>query len=234
MTAKGGSAIDSANSFNTYAVDSLQDIDDRQRNRQPFLDLVRLLIDPFAALGPKDTELSGKDEKTLRDVFITTANGISGKLHSLASDCFQLGHRGENIQQTLDRIKELALNDLDDLPQMKTLGALWEKLRNSDDHQQYQSHIELLNSLNVMYKNASYVMEQTGSALNTVEAEMKEFRDDFATPGLIMQDFPIKLIVEQFQKASQRLEAGLAMFRRIEAGEPKQVSSTRTATLLLD
>ena len=234
MTAKGGSAIDSANSFNTYAVERLQDIDHRQRNRQPLLDYVRLLIDPFAVLGPLDTDLSEKDEKKLRDVFITTANGISGKLHSLANGCFDLGHWGENIQQALDRIKELTINDLHDLPQTSVLDSLWEIVAKSDRYQQYQSHSTLLNSLNVMYKKASYVMEQTGSAINTVEAEMKEFRDDFATPGLIMQDFPIELIVEQFQKSSQRLEAGLAMFRRIEVGEMKQGSSTRTATLLLD
>ena len=215
-------------------MERLQDIDDRQRNRQPLLDLIRLLVDPFAVLGPLDTELSEKDDQKLRDVFITTANGISGKLQSLANDCFNLGHRGENIQQALDRIQELAINDLDDLPQMAPLGALWKIVANPDGYQQYQSHSALLNSLNAMYKNASYVMEQTGSALNTVEAEMKEFRDDFATPGLIMQNFPIRLIVEQFQKASQRLGAGLAMFRRIEAGELKQGSSTRTATLLLD
>ena len=196
-------------------MDRLQDIDDRQRNRQPLLDLVRLLVDPFAVLGPLDTDLSEKDEKKVRDVFITTANGISGKLHSLASDCFNLGHRGENIQRALDRIKELAISDLDGLPQMAPLGALWKKVANPDGYQQYQSHSALLNSLNGMYKNASYVMEQTGSALNTVEAEMKEFRDDFATPGLIMQDFPIKLIVEQFQKASLRLESWLAIFRRV-------------------
>ena len=77
-------------------------------------------------------------------------------------------------------------------------------------------------------------MEETVAALNTIKAEMNEYRDDFAAPGLIMQDFPIRLIVEQFQKSSQRLDAGLAKLGNIEAGERPQGRSTRTATLYLD
>lgn len=234
MTAKGGHTIDTANSFNGYAVKTLQDIDDRQRNPQPLLDFIRTFTDPFAVLGPLDKDLSGKDEKEIKDVFIITANGIGGKIHSITNDCFDLGHMAENIQQTLDRIKGLAINDFDDTPQMSSLGALWTSVAQRDKYQQYQSHSALLTSLTGMYKNASYVMEETVAALNTLEAEMNEYRDDFATPGLIMQDFPIRLIVEQFQKSSQRLEAGLAKFGRIEAGERPQGSSTRTATLHLD
>ena len=132
--------IDTANAFNGYAVKTLQDIDDRRRNPQPLLDFIRTFTDPFAVLGPLDIDLSEKDEKEMKDVFIITANGIGGKIHSITNDCFDLGHMAENIQQTLDRIQEPAINDLDELPQISSLEALRNSVAHRDKYQQYQSH----------------------------------------------------------------------------------------------
>lgn len=49
-------------------------------------------------------------------------------------------------------------------------------------------------------------MQETTAALNNVEAELTKFRDEFATPGLILSDTP-EIIVALLRRSGRRLEA---------------------------
>ena len=102
---------------------------------------------------------------------------------------------------------------------MAVLGALWTRLARPDDYEEHKSHTSLLTDMTEFYEKSSYVMQETIAALNHVEAELSEFRDDFATPGLILKDNPLEVIIALLRKSGQRLEAGKTKLERIEEGE---------------
>lgn len=172
-------------------------------------------MSPFAAFGAPD---SAHSEEQVKHLFISTADRISNKVKLLIDDSFDLGHSLDAIQETLDRIKELALDEVGDLPRLDVLGALWTRLARADDYNQHQSHTTFLTDMTDFYESSSYIMEETVAALNRVEAELSEFRDDFATPGLVLKDHPLEVIVALLRKSGQRLEAGKKKLESIKEG----------------
>lgn len=77
-------------------------------------------------------------------------------------------------------------------------------------------------------------MEETVAALNRIEAELGEFRDDYATPGLILKDHPLEVIVELLRKSGQRLETGKQKLEFIEEGaRPRKGESGRESTKIV-
>ena len=190
---------------------------------------------PLAIL---DLAYPNHSEKQVKHLFVSTATQISVKVRTLIDDSFELGHSFESIQGALDRIRELVVDEIGDLPLRDVLAALWARLARRDDYEEYQSHTSLLTDLTNFYESSSNVMLETNAALNRVEAELTEFRDDFATPGLILRDYPLEVIIDLLKKSGRRLESGRRQLENIEEGErPPRISSqkpsTRTATATL-
>ena len=192
---------------------------------------VLLGLSPFAAFTPSGLDQS---EERVKHLFIHTADSISNKVQVLIEESFELGHNLDAIQETLDRIKELTIDEIGDLPRANILNALWIHLARPDDHEQQKSHTNLLADMGEFYKRSSFVVEETVAALNRIEAEMGEFRDDYATPGLILKDHPLEVIVELLRKSGQRLEAGKQQLEFIEGGARVQRDeNTRTSTRIV-
>ena len=155
----------------------------------------------------------------MKDVFVRTATKISGRVKLLIDDSYNLAHDLDLIQETLDRLKELTIDEGDDLPRKDVLGTLWGRLARSDDYEQYESHSALLSEMTEFYEGSSFVMKETTAALNHIDAELGEFRDDFAAPGLILKDDPLEVIIALLRKSGQRLEAGKIKLEHVEQGE---------------
>ena len=188
-------------------------------------------MNPLAAFA--DTKHS---EAEVKDVFVRTATKIGGGVKLLLDDSFTLAHDLDLIQETLDQLQELTIDEGDDLPRKDVLGALWERLARPDDYEQYRSHSDLLAEMTDFYKSSSYVMKETTTALNRIEAELGEFRDDFAASGLVLRDDPLEVVIALLRKSGQRLEAGKMKLEHVEQGErprrddiPKE--GPRTVTL---
>ena len=199
-----------------YAVKALEGIVERQRNLPALLDRVILVISPFAAFGPAN---AGYTEEQVKQVFITTANEIADEVSLLLKGTFDLNLDFGLIQETLDRIYRLAMNETGDLPRMDILGELWARLAHADDYEELRSHQSLLTDMTQIYESSLYMVKETTAALNRIEAECGEFRNDFAKSRLILKGHPLEGIIALFRKAGQRLEAGHKEFQRIENGE---------------
>ena len=215
FTAKVGKSIDVVKIFDDYAVNALEGIAESQRNPPTLSSRLTSALNPFAAFSLTDADYT---EEQVKQVFINMATRISGKVKLLLDDSFDLDHSLNRIQESLDRIQELSVDEVGDLPQMDVLGALWSRLARPDDHAQHLSHTSLLQDLSGFYKSSSNVMRETTAALNHIEAELGEFRDDFATPGLILKDEPLEVVLALLRTAGQRLEAGKTKLERIEEG----------------
>ena len=192
-------------------------------------------ISPFAAFS---LATAADTEKQVKDLFLFNAIKIRDKVKLLLDDSFDLGHNLDIIQETLDRIKELAIDEVGDLPPMDVLKALWTRLARADDYEDYKLHTLLLTDMTQFYESASNVMKETTSALNRVEAELEELRDDFATPGLTLKDHPLEVIIALLRNSGQRLEAGKKKLEHIEEGDQPQRNKvqkegTRTVTATL-
>jgi hypothetical protein len=185
-------------------------------------------ITPFGAF---DLMGLGQTEEQVKQLFIHTATSISNKVRALLDDSFEQSHNLDNIMETLDRIKELCHDELGDLPTMNVLGALWASLVSPDEYETFKSHTTLLQDLFEFYTGASTVVEQTTGALNRIEAELNEFRDEYAMPGLILKDYPIEVIIELLRKAGQRLEDGGKALEFLEGGETQEKPIPATAYL---
>ena len=220
FTAKVGKSIDTVKIFDDYAVKILEGIAEQEKNPPtlPNRALSALsALSPFAAFT--DTKHS---EAEVKDVFVRTAAKISGGVKLLIDESFNLAHDLDLIQETLDRLKELTIEEGDDLPRKDVLGALWERLARPDDYEQHRSHSVLLTEMTEFYESSSFVMKETTAALNHIEAELGEFRDDFATPWLILKDDPLEVIIALLRKSGQRLEAGKMKLEHVEQGERPQ------------
>lgn len=218
--------------FDEYAVKTLEGIAENQRNPPTLSSRLKSALSPVSAFSVAVT-----DEEQVKKVFIDTATRISGKVKLLLDEAFYLGHNLDSIQETLERIGELSIDEVGDLPQMHVLGALWSRLARPDDHAQHQSHTSLLTDLSEFYTKSSNVMKETIGALNHIEAELGEFRDDYATPGLILKDEPLEIVLALLRQSGQRLETGRNRLQYIEdGGRPQQKkqldASPRTATLI--
>ena len=152
----------------------------------------------------------------MKHLLIYTADKISNKVRVLIEDSYQLDHSLEKIQSTLDGMKELVAAELGDLPRTHILKALWNHLARSDDYEQLKSHTTLLEDMTEFYKRSSSVMKETVAALNHIEAELSEFRDDYTTPVLILINDPLEVIIELLKKSGQRLETGWQKLESIE------------------
>ena len=84
--------------------------------------------------------------------------------------------------------------------------------------------------MTAFYENSANVMKETTAALNHVEAELSEFRDDFATPGLILKDHPLEVIIAMLRNSGQRLEAGKLRLELIEEGDRPQKTGIQKAS----
>lgn len=116
---------------------------------------------------------------------------------------------------------------------MDILGALWTRLARPNDYKEHKSHTSLLTDMTAFYKKSAHVMQETTAALNHVEAELSEFRDDFATPGLILKDHPLEVIIALLRNSGQRLESGKMKLEQIEEGQRPQKTSMRTVAVTL-
>jgi hypothetical protein len=137
FTAKVGKSIDTVHTFDEYAAKALESIAERQRNPPALVRRAISAISPFAAFA---LAYADNSEEQVKHLFITTAARISDKVKLLIDDSFDLTHNLDTIQETLDQIKELAINEIGDLPRMDVLGALWTRLARADDYEQHKSH----------------------------------------------------------------------------------------------
>ncbi|KAF2238265.1 hypothetical protein EV356DRAFT_507360 [Viridothelium virens] len=232
FTARVGKSIDAVSTFDNYAVKRLEDIAEERRTPSTISTRAMAYINPFAVL---DFANPNHSEEQVKRIFISTAAKISDKVKTLLDDSFELNHDFDEIQETLDRIRELVSDEIGDLPRMNVLAALWARLARPDDYEKHKSHTSLLTHLANFYESSSEVMQETTVALNRVEAELTEFRDDFATPGLTLQDYPLEVSIELLRKSGQRLESGRTRLEDIEEGKrplrvDSQMASTRTLT----
>ena len=213
FTAKVGKSIDIVQTFDEYAARALEDIAERQQNPSTLPSRVISAISLLAAFSLKNTDYY---EEQVKRLFISTVDQIRGKVRLLIDDSFELAHGLNKVQQPLDRIKVLAINEIGDLPRMDALAALWTRLAPPDGYEQFKSHGSLLTDMTKFYEKSSYVMKETTAALNHVEAELSEFRDDFATPALILKNNPLEVLIALFRKSGQRLEVGKRKLEYIE------------------
>lgn len=183
---------------------------------------------PFAAFHPS---FAGATEQQLKDIFISTATRTSQKVQLLLSESFNINHGLDQIQETLDRIKELTLEELGDLPPMQMLAAIWGYCQDTNDYKAHHSHSKLLTDMARFYQMSATVMKETYDGLNRVDAELEEFRDDFATPGLVLKDEPLEITIALLRKSAERLEAGRKKLERVEDGErPRREEVRRLGT----
>ena len=176
-------------------------------------------ISPLGAFGLSN---AGHKEDKVKNLCVTTATRISDRAKILLEVSHDLNYGLNSIQEILDRIKELAVDEIGDLPRMDVLSELWTRLARKDDHEQLKSHTALLKDMTDFYQRSSYVMRETTGALLRVEAELNEFRDDFATPVLILKDHPLEVIISLLRNSGQRLEAGRKRLESIaEGGRPQ-------------
>ena len=199
--------------FDDYAVKSLENIAEREQNPPSLGTRALSALSPFAPF--RNTKPS---ETEVKDVFLRTATKSSGRVKLLIDDSFDLAHDLDLIQETLDRLEELTIDEGGDLPRQDVLGALWERLAHPDDYEQHQSPSSLLKHMTEFYDSSSFVMKETTAALNQIEAELGEFRDDFAAPALVLRDDPLEVIIALLRKSGQRLEAGKMKLERVEQG----------------
>lgn len=219
FTAKVGKSIDACLTFDEYAVKTLEGIASREQQVPTLQQKAISFLNPLSAFQlPSAAQI----ETELKHIFLSTSTRIADKVKLLIDDCFDLDHGLDKIQETLDRLKELAVDEVGDLPKMDVLRALWIRLAHADDYIQYKSHETLLTDVTDFYKRSSEVMQETFIALNRMEAELLEFRDDFATPGLVLKEQPLELTIELLRKAVHRLESGKIRFDSMEAGKGAQ------------
>ena len=147
-------------------------------------------------------------ENDLKAVFLRTTTRIVSELQPLSRQAYDLHENLEIIQANLDQIRQLTVEEIGEHPQMDVLAALWQQLSRADDYHEYKTHNELLADLQGFYKDASAVIKETILALHVAEAEMDTFRDEYATPGLVLKDDPLEVIIGQLRGSIKRLEHG--------------------------
>lgn len=214
FTARVSKSVDAVISIDEHVVKKLEATADRQNQPPSRAQAV------FHALNPLSPFQSEKflSEDDLKSVFLRTTTRIVTEIHPLSREAFELHDQLEIIQANLDQIQQLAVDEVGDLPRMDVLAALWTQLARADDYAQYKSHKDLLADLTQFYKDASDVMKQTISALHIAEAELDAFRDEYATPGLVLKDDPLDMIISQLRGSIKRLGHGRRVMDGMEIG----------------
>lgn len=231
FTAKVSKSVDMARTFDQYAIRALEDIA-RWEQKHSFLTISGRVLSAIRPLSAFDRR--SNTEERVKEIFLLTASRIGDKVNLLIQESFHLSHNLESIHGTLDAIKEIAVGELGDLPQHTVLSALWTLLARPDDHARLKSHKTLLADMTKFYDNSSSVVQKTTAALHRIDAELGEFRDDFATPGLILKDNSLGVIIDMLMLSAARLEAGNLNLRRIEeGGRPQRLGGEPiTATMI--
>jgi hypothetical protein len=78
-------------------------------------------ISPFEALRLLSHDAT---EEEVKQIFVHTASSLSSQAKNIVKDSFELPHDLDKIQGTLDRIKEIAMEETGDIPRHKVLKAL--------------------------------------------------------------------------------------------------------------
>ena len=159
----------------------------------------------------------GSIEDQANDPLITTPTRISNMIKLLIDATFDLAYDLEQIEVTLDQIKKIAVDEISDLPQMDTSGALWVRLAQIDSYDKRKSHTSLLTDIIMFYEKSSCVLRETIVALDHLEAELEKLYVDFATPGLIRNDNPPEIIKMLSEKYGQDWKQG----RRSSSGSKR-------------
>lgn len=220
-------SIDIIQTFDKNAVKALEDITERLRNPSGLPDLISAILS-FAGFGHANA-VPTKEQITR--LFLTTAIKISSEVKSLIDASLDLEQKLAVIQGNLDRINELVIDEIGDLPRMNILGALWSRLAHANDYEGLKSHSSLLTNVIRLYTSSSLLLKATTAALNCVEAEPKEIRDDFTAPGWILLDQPLEVITTLLRNSGQRLEPGKRKLLPFEDGEgPQQNDNPKTIT----
>ncbi|KAK4225380.1 hypothetical protein QBC38DRAFT_483122 [Podospora fimiseda] len=217
FTAKVSKSVDMAKAFDQHAIKALEDIAKWEATHSVLSVSDRILSAIMQPLGAFSSRRETTEDK-VKEVFLLTATKIGDKVHMLMEESWTLNHNLEKVHETLDTIKEIAVGGFGELPHHNVLGALWMSLAHPDDHAKLKTHKDLLVDMTNFYKKSSEVMEKTTAALNRIDAELGEFRDDFATPGLIMRDNSLDIIIDMLRLSAVRLEAGNLNLRRVEEG----------------
>ena len=186
------------------------------------------MLSPFSAFRSTGDTLT---EKQLKEVFLAATSQIAGRLPPCISDAWELHGLFKKIQVSLERIQELATDEMGDLPQMAVLSSLWSQVARADEYAEHKSHKELLKDLTGFYKSLSERTVDTLSTLKRISTELKAFRDEYASARLVLRDFSLKVIMSTLRKSTERLDAGRRALAQIEDGERKGTpggGSTRT------
>jgi hypothetical protein len=79
-------------------------------------------------------------------------------------------------------------------------------------------------------------VKETIAALSHVEAELSEFRDEFATSGLILKDYSLEVIIALLKDSGERLEGRKRELEHFEGKRPPRnyipKASTRTVSVI--
>jgi hypothetical protein len=206
LTAKTRKTVDTVASFDDYAANALLGIAERRNASQTLPGRIINALQPY---GAWDLIAIEGTEQQVKDVFLFASTRITSKVQDLLVESRTQWHHIEEINVILERIKELCRDELGDIPKLDILSALWQWLARHDDYKEQKANLALLKDLTKFYISAEKVMEHTTKQLNRFEAELEEFRDDFASPGLILKDYPLEFIVGMWRKAGKRLEGGI-------------------------
>ena len=216
-------SIDIIQTFDEYAVKALEDITERLRNPSGLPDLISAILS-IAGFGHANV---APTKEQITRLFITTATKIGSKVDSLIGASLDLEQKLFVIQEKLDLINGLVIDEIGDLPRMNTLGALWSRLAHPGDYEGLKSHSSLLMNITRLYTNSSSLLKATTAALNCVEAELKESREDLTAPGWSLLDQPLEVIITLLRKSGQRLEAGKRKLLHTEDEEGPQRNDQR-------
>lgn len=216
--AKTGKAVDKIIAFDRYMTRDIEALEGLQNNQYSLRALAVNALNPLGALKHATPD---RVERDLKETFLKTSTGISNNIQPLIEDAAALDTLLSIIQTILDQIHALAKEEERDLPHMQTLASFWARLARADDFAQYKSHEGLLLDMVQFYERAGVVMRETKAALGRIDAELKEFRDEYATPGLVLRDFEIGLSVAMLRDATGRLEGGRAEMNRVRIGPPR-------------
>lgn len=168
----------------------------------------------------------------MKEIFLTATSQVANRLPPCIADAWDLHGLFENIQSTLDRIQELALDEMGDLPQMAILAAWWNQLARADEHSENRSHKELLEGLTRIYKSLGERTVDTISALRKISSGLKEFRDEYASAKSVWREFSFKIIISAIRTSTERLESGRRTLERIEDGERRVSFRSSSSTIL--
>ncbi|KAK0652638.1 hypothetical protein B0T16DRAFT_454987 [Cercophora newfieldiana] len=218
FTAKVSGSVDTAKSFDDYAVGALEAINKRQRKAPSLMGKV------LNRLFPGDPA-----EEQVKQVLLYTTTKVSDTVKVLIKDSSDLAHKLNTIQDTLGHLREVATDEFGKLGRLGVLAELWVRVADPGDAEQFKAHGERLNDMVALYSAALTVMEETGKVLNDIEGQLNEVRDDMVTPGLVMKEYSLESVIQLLRRCAERLDDGKTRLMKAEENGP---ASAVTATIL--